>query len=377
MGSGFLISKDGYILTNNHVISNSKEIFVKLKDEREFKAKIIGTDEQTDIALIKINIKNAYFLPIGDIEILKKGNWVIAIGSPFGLESTVTSGIISSINRDTGEYLKYIQTDAAVNPGNSGGPLLNVFGEVIGINSQIVSRNGGFMGISLSIPIDEAMKIKDQFIKYGKVKRSSIGVQIGEINEEVSKFIGLNKNQGALVINVKKNSPADIAKIQPGDVILFFNNTEIISWNELPRLIGSIIPNTVNKIGVWRKGQNISLKITVQEKNVDIIDYIENVYYDNHPKINNEFGISIIDISNKTKNKLRIKNGIKIKGISDTYTENKIYCNDIILSVNDIDVINVKQFNLILNSIKKKSFCLLIKRNKLVIWIAFQHDTNK
>ncbi|WP_373848996.1 trypsin-like peptidase domain-containing protein, partial [Achromobacter insuavis] len=203
VGSGFFISDDGYIMTNNHVVSDATDIYVTLTDGREFKAKVIGTDERTDVALIKIEAKDMTPLVIGDPKKLKKGQWVLAIGSPFGLDSTVTSGIVSAIGRDTGEYLPFIQTDVAVNPGNSGGPLINLAGEVVGINSQIISRSGGFMGISLAIPIDEAMRVVDQLRATGKVTRGRVGVQIGEVGKDVAEAIGLPKAEGALVSSVE------------------------------------------------------------------------------------------------------------------------------------------------------------------------------
>src|SRR5690606_16730607 len=192
VGSGFFISEDGYILTNNHVVSEATDIYVTLTDGREFKAKVVGTDERTDVALIKIDATGMPAMPIGNPKELRKGQWVLAIGSPFGLESTVTAGIVSAIGRDTGDYLPFIQTDVAVNPGNSGGPLIDLQGRVVGINSQIVSRSGGFMGISLAIPIDEAMRVVDQLKEHGKVSRGRIGVQIGVVSDDVAKAIGLD-----------------------------------------------------------------------------------------------------------------------------------------------------------------------------------------
>ena len=208
IGSGFVISDDGYILTNNHVVDNSNGIFVTMTDGKEYKAKVIGTDARTDVALIKIEASGLKPMPIGDSTTLRKGQWVLAIGSPFGLDSTVTAGIVSAINRDTGDYLPFIQTDVAVNPGNSGGPLINLQGEVVGVNSQIVSRSGGFMGISLAIPIDEVMRVVEQLKAHGKVTRGRIGVQITEVQDEVAKALGLEKGQGALVSNVEADGPA-------------------------------------------------------------------------------------------------------------------------------------------------------------------------
>ncbi|WP_238921037.1 S1C family serine protease, partial [Achromobacter xylosoxidans] len=233
---------------------DATDIYVTLTDGREFKAKVIGTDERTDVALIKIEAKDMTPLVIGDPKKLKKGQWVLAIGSPFGLDSTVTSGIVSAIGRDTGEYLPFIQTDVAVNPGNSGGPLINLAGEVVGINSQIISRSGGFMGISLAIPIDEAMRVVDQLRATGKVTRGRVGVQIGEVGKDVAEAIGLPKAEGALVSSVEVDGPAEQAGVQPGDVILTFNKEPIKRWTDLPRIVGETKPGTRADMEVWRKG---------------------------------------------------------------------------------------------------------------------------
>src|SRR5690606_17614646 len=218
---------DGYILTNDHVIEGADGILVTLSDGREFEAELVGSDQRTDVALVKIDIKNAPVLTVGNTKALKKGEWVLAFGSPFGLESTVTAGIISAIGRDTGDYLPFIQTDVAVNPGNSGGPLVNLSGEVVGINSQIVSRSGGFMGISLAIPIDEAMLVAEQLRTTGKVTRGRIGVQIGEVSDEVAKALGLGRATGPLVSSVERGGPAAKAGVEPGDVVLEYNGVEV------------------------------------------------------------------------------------------------------------------------------------------------------
>ncbi|HEX2519766.1 MAG TPA: trypsin-like peptidase domain-containing protein, partial [Castellaniella sp.] len=244
IGSGFIISSDGYVLTNNHVVDNSNGIFVTMTNGKEYKAKVIGTDARTDIALLKIDAKDLKPLPIGDSDKLKKGQWVLAIGSPFGLDSTVTAGIISAINRDTGDYLPFIQTDVAVNPGNSGGPLINLAGQVVGINSQIISRSGGFMGISLAIPIDEVMRVVNQLKAHGKVTRGKIGVQITEVQDDVAKALGLPKAEGALVSSVEPKGPAAKAGVHPGDVITAFDGHKIQHMTDLPRLVGATQPGT-------------------------------------------------------------------------------------------------------------------------------------
>lgn len=228
LGSGFIVSQDGYVLTNAHVIEGADEVYVNLTDKREFKAKVVGADKRTDVAVLKIEANK---LPapvrVGDVKRLKVGEWVMAIGTPFGLENTVTAGIVSAKARDTGEEIRFIQTDVAVNPGNSGGPLINMRGEVVGINSQILSRSGGFMGISLSIPIDDAMKVAEQLRTSGKVTRGRIGVSIAPVTKDVAESIGLGKPMGALVQGVEPGTPADKAGVEAGDIITRFNGTTI------------------------------------------------------------------------------------------------------------------------------------------------------
>ncbi|MFZ9265009.1 MAG: Do family serine endopeptidase, partial [Polynucleobacter sp.] len=263
VGSGFVIESNGYILTNAHVVEGATTIYVTLPDKREFKAKLIGADKRTDVALVKIEATGLARLPIGDSSKVRVGEWVLAIGSPFGLENTVTAGIVSAKSRDTGDYLPFIQTDVAVNPGNSGGPLLNTRGEVVGINSQIFSRSGGYMGISFAIPMDEAMRISNQLRSTGKVSRGRIGVAIAEVSKEVAESLGLNKARGALVRNIEVGAPADKAGLEPGDIILSFNERAIEKSSDLPRIVGDTRPGSKVSLMVWRKGAQKELSITV------------------------------------------------------------------------------------------------------------------
>src|ERR1700744_2432355 len=255
VGSGFILSADGYVMTNAHVVDDADTIYVTLTDKREFKAKLIGVDDRTAVAVGKINAANLPTITIGDSNKVRVGEWVVAIGSPFGLENTVTAGIVSAKGRDTGDYLPFIQTDVAVNPGNSGGPLINMQGEVIGINSQIYSRTGGFMGISFAIPIDEAMRVADQLKTSGKVVRGRIAVAIGEVTKDVADSLGLLKAQGALVSSVEPGGPADKAGVQPGDIILKFNGHSVDTATDLPRMGGDTKPGTKATITGGRKGQ--------------------------------------------------------------------------------------------------------------------------
>ena len=242
VGSGFVLSADGLIMTNAHVVEGADEVIVTLTDKREFKAKIIGADKRTDVALVKINATGLPAVRTGDVSKLRVGEWVMAIGSPFGLENTVTAGIVSAKQRDTGDYLSFIQTDVAINPGNSGGPLINMRGEVVGINSQIYSRSGGFMGISFAIPIDEALRVSDQLRSIGRVQRGKIGVQIGQVSKELAESLGWSKPQGALVSAVEPGSPSEKAGIEPGDIIIKFDGKAIDKSVDLPRLVGGIKP---------------------------------------------------------------------------------------------------------------------------------------
>ena len=253
VGSGFIVSADGYVMTNAHVVDDADTIYVTLTDKREFKAKLIGVDDRTDVAVVKIQASNLPVVAIGDSNKVRVGEWVVAIGSPFGLDNTVTAGIVSSKSRNTGDYLPFIQTDVAVNPGNSGGPLINMQGEVIGINSQIYSRTGGFMGISFAIPIDEAMRVADQLKATGKVTRGRIAVAIGEVTKDVADSIGLPKAEGALVSSVEPGGPADKAGIQPGDIILKFNGRSVDAASDLPRMVGDTKPGTKATVSVWRR----------------------------------------------------------------------------------------------------------------------------
>lgn len=253
-GSGFIVSPDGYILTNTHVVKDADEVTVNLTDRREFKAKVIGTDDRTDVALIKIEASDLPTVHIGDPAKVKVGNWVAAIGSPFGLENTVTAGIVSAKSRTlpSDAYVPFIQTDVAVNPGNSGGPLFNLQGEVIGINSQIYSRTGGYMGLSFAIPIDVAMKVKGDLLAFGKVQRGRIGVTIQQVNKDLAGSFGLDRARGALVSGVEKASPAEAAGIKVGDVILAVDGRQVEQSIDLPRMIGEGRPGTEVKLEIWR-----------------------------------------------------------------------------------------------------------------------------
>ena len=262
-GSGFITSQDGYVLTNHHVINGASSITVALSDNREFKAQVIGSDARTDVALLKIDATNLPFLRMADSNKLKVGEWVVAAGSPFGLKNTITAGVVSAINRDTGDYLSFIQTDAAVNPGNSGGPLVNMSGEVIGINSQILTPSGAFSGIALAIPINDALQVAEQLRTKGKVERGRVGVSIQPVTENMAKELGLSKAQGVVIAQVEAGSPAAQAGLQAGDVVTKINGAVVESIRDFARYIGESKPGTRLQLEVWREGRSQIQELTV------------------------------------------------------------------------------------------------------------------
>jgi serine protease Do len=263
VGSGFILSSDGFIMTNAHVVEGADQLLVTLPDKREFTATVVGSDRRTDVAVVKIEATGLSPVRIGDVNRLRVGEWVMAIGSPFGLENTVTAGIVSAKQRDTGDFLPFIQTDVAINPGNSGGPLINMRGEVIGINSQIYSRSGGFQGISFAIPIDEAVRVSDELRATGTVTRGRIGVAIDSVTKELAESLGLAKPEGALVRSVETGSPAARAGVEPGDIILKFGDRAIEKSSDLPRIVGNTKPGVQSVISVWRRGAARNLNVTV------------------------------------------------------------------------------------------------------------------
>ena len=348
VGSGFILSADGYVMTNAHVVDDADNIYVTLTDKREFKAKLIGVDDRTDVAVVKITANNLPTVTIGDSNKLRVGEWVVAIGSPFGLDNTVTAGIVSAKGRDTGDYLPFIQTDVAVNPGNSGGPLINMQGEVIGINSQIYSRTGGFMGISFAIPIDEAMRVADQLKATGKVTRGRIAVAIGEVTKDVADSLGLPKSQGALVSSVEPGGPADKAGVQPGDIILKFNGQPVDTATDLPRMVGDTKPGAKATITVWRKGQVRDLPITVVEMQSDKAAKADQGKKSPSPKerASNALGIAVVDIPADQQKALKLRNGgVQVDVVDGPAARVGLQKGDIILRVGDTDISSAKQFD--------------------------------
>jgi len=363
VGSGFIISADGYVLTNAHVIEGADEVYVTLTDKRgEFKAKIIGADKSTDVALVKIE-GNFPRVTIGDSNRLRPGEWVIAIGSPFGLANTVTAGIVSAKARDTGDYLPLIQTDVAVNPGNSGGPLINLRGEVVGINSQIYSRSGGYMGISFAVPIDEAMRVADQLRTAGRVTRGRIGVAIQEVTKEVAESLGLAKSQGVLISSVEAGGPADKAGIQPGDIVLRFNGVAVDKGTDLRRMIGSAKPGSKANLTVWRKGGNRDIVITVAEMEPDRTARVRPDKKNSKPdEPMNALGLTVADLSETQRRELRTDGGVIVDAVEGPAARAGVQPGDIILRLNNTDIRDAKQFNALVAKLEQKKTAVLLVR---------------
>jgi len=362
VGSGFIISADGYIMTNAHVVEGASDVYVTLTDKREFKAKIIGSDTRTDVALLKIDGNSLPRLVIGDSDKIRAGEWVLAIGSPFGLENTVTAGIISAKARDTGDYLPLIQTDVAVNPGNSGGPLINLKGEVIGINSQIYSRSGGFMGISFAVPIDEALRVSDQLKASGRVTRGRIGVQIGEVTKDVAESLGLAKAQGALVQRVEPGGPAEKGGLEAGDIILKFNGTAIERPSDLPRMVGSTKPGSRATVNIWRKGSARDIPVTVVEIEADKPAKAE----EKKPKQEatpNSLGLVVSDLTDAQKKELKVDSGVLVESAVGVAAAAGLRAGDVVQRLNDVDIKEAKQFNgLVAKLDPKKRAAVLVRR---------------
>jgi serine protease Do len=343
-GSGFIISPDGYVMTNHHVVDGADEITVTLPDKREFKGRLIGSDQRSDVALVKIDGSALPSSKIGDPTRLKVGEWVIAIGSPFGLQNTVTAGIVSAKGRETGELLPFIQTDAAVNPGNSGGPLINMRGEVVGINSQIFTTSGSYAGISFAIPIDEAMRISDQLRTQGKVVRGRIGVLIGEVQREVADAIGLQRAAGALVSSVEGDGPADKAGMKPGDVIIKYEGKQVESSSDLRRMVASTKPGTKVSTTVWRNGAARDLQVTVGEMQPDQPRQARADQGRGAAPVTDALGLVVSDVPSDQQKELKIKGGVQVDNVDGPAALAGIHAGDFIVSINNVEVGGAKQF---------------------------------
>lgn len=365
VGSGFVVDPDGFILTNHHVVNGAESIIVTFPDKREFRAKIIGSDQRTDVALVKIEGKGFPALKVGNVANTKVGQWVVAIGSPFGLENSVTAGIVSAKGRDTGEYLPFIQTDVAVNPGNSGGPLLNLEGEVIGINSQIYSRTGGFMGISFAIPIDEAMRVATQLRETGRVSRGRIGVGIGEVDREVAKALGLDPARGALVGSVGKGSPAEKAGVIAGDIIIRFDGKNVEKASDLPRIVGETKPGSKVNMAVWRKGAEQRLQITVGETEDEKPAEPAPKAEPPKPAQADKLGLSVGEPTAEEKAALNLSSGVIVRAVSGLAAQAGIAQGDVILRLGSTDITSAKQFSDLVNAAPKgRQIPILVRRGE-------------
>jgi serine protease Do len=368
VGSGFVLTADGYIMTNAHVVEGADEVLVTLTDKREFKAKIIGADKRTDVAVVKIAAMGLPAVKVGDVSKLKVGEWVMAIGSPFGLDNSVTAGIVSAKQRDTGDYLPFIQTDVAINPGNSGGPLINMRGEVVGINSQIYSRSGGFMGISFAIPMDEAIRVSEQLRAKGRVTRGRIGVQIEPVTKEIAESIGLGKAQGALINQIEPGAPADKAGLEAGDVILKIDGKPIEKSSDLPRLVGNTPPGTKSNLTVFRRGATKELSILIAELEPERLAK-KSSDAEEKPKSSASvqgLGLVVVDLSDAQKSELKIKSGVRIESLQESALRSGLREGDVILAVGNIEVSSSKDFSAAVAKMDKtKTVSVLFRRGDL------------
>jgi serine protease Do len=384
LGSGFIVTADGFIVTNAHVVENAEEITVRLSDKREYKAKVVGSDPRSDVAVVKIDATGLPTVKIGDISKLRVGEWVIAIGSPFGFTNSVTAGIVSAKSRDNIagdpnlDAVPFIQTDVAVNPGNSGGPLLNMKGEVVGINSQIYSRTGAFAGISFAIPIDYAYNVADQIIKTGHVTRGRIGVGIQNVSRDVADSLGLPKPEGALVGNVEADSPADKAGVQVGDVIQKIDGRNIEGSADLSRSIRSIKPGAKVTLTVWRGGKARELPVTIAEfkDDADAPKLAENAKgkTKEQPKTD-KLGLAVKELSPEDRKTLKIATGVMVEASDGAAAAAQVGPGDVILRINNTEITSVKAFKETVSKLDlKKPVSLLIRDQDGQRFITFRPE---
>jgi serine protease Do len=380
LGSGFIISGDGYIMTNAHVVDGADEVTVRLTDKREFKAKIIGADKRTDVALIKIDAAGLPAVKLGEPSQLKVGEWVVAIGSPFGFDNSVTAGIVSAKGRSLPQenYVPFIQTDVAINPGNSGGPLFNMKGEVVGINSQIYSRSGGYMGVSFAIPIDVAMDVQSQLRASGKVSRGRLGVVIQEVSKELADSLGLAKPMGAVVNAVEKGGPADKSGLEAGDVILKFDGKTINTSADLPRMVGATRPGTRSVVQVWRRGTTREISVTIGEM-ADERQAASKLPRGAKPpeQVANRLGLVVSELTAEQKRELKMSSGLLIEDVKGVSARSDLRAGDVIVALISrgatAEIKTVDQFNKLLAQFDKGSnVTLLVRRGEMQTFITIK-----
>jgi len=380
LGSGFIISAEGYILTNAHVVDSADEITVRLTDKREFKARVIGADRRTDLALIKIDATGLPAVRMGDPNRLKVGEWVVAIGSPFGFDSTVTAGIVSAKGRSLPQenFVPFIQTDVAINPGNSGGPLFNMRGEVVGINSQIYSRTGGFMGLSFAIPIDVAMDVQSQLRQFGRVSRGRIGVVIQEVSKELAESFALSKPTGALVNAVEKGGPAEKAGVETGDIILKFDGKPVFNSSELPRIVGSTRPGSKANMEVWRKGTTREITVIVGELPEDRVASRSERRGKPTEQAANRLGFVVTDLTAEQKRDLKVGGGVIVEEIRNNRRAD-VRSGDVITAVTSrgqtTEVKSAEQFNKLLAQLERNTTMTLhVRRGESSLFVTVKGE---
>ena len=382
MGSGFILSSDGYVLTNAHVIADADEMIVTLNDKREFKAKVIGSDARTDVALIKIDATGLPAVKLGKAEQLKVGEWVLAIGSPFGFENTVTSGIVSAKGRHLPDesYVPFIQTDAAVNPGNSGGPLFNLKGEVVGINSQIYSRSGGFMGISFAIPVDVALDVAEQLKKHGKVSRSRIGVSIQDVSKELAASFGLPAAKGSLITSVDKDGPAGKAGIRAGDVVQQVAGQEVVSSEDLPRLLGNVRPGSRIELTVWRNRAAVKVNLVTAEMQDEDPRTAERAYkgkQGEQEEVGTSTGLALQAVPPAVLQKLGVRFGLAVRSARGPAMKAGLQQGDIIVGVAGEELQNARQLVQAIQAVKPGDvLALRVLRDGAPLFIALKPEKN-
>jgi len=366
-GSGFIITPDGYVLTNAHVVGGGGDIVVKLTDKREYKAKLIGADTRTDVAVLKIDADKLPHVKLGDPEKVQVGEWVAAIGSPFGFENTISAGILSAKGRSlpSETYVPYLQTDVAVNPGNSGGPLFNLDGEVIGINSQIYSRTGGYMGLSFAIPIDIAMDVANQLRETGKVTRGRLGVQIQGLTQDLARSFGLKQANGALVSSVEKDSPAQRAGVEAGDVILQFNGAPVEDSKDLPVLVARSKPGSDATLKLWRNGKEQTLTVKVGELQPEKV-----ATANTQAAPTGKLGLAVQELPAQRRQELDIKGGVVVGAVQGAAARAGIQAGDVVIAVNGEQVESVNQFRgLVDKASTDRPLALLIQRGEARIYV--------